>query len=129
MKDSDKIYDIEMQNRTYDDLGKRTRFYQSLIDADCMLRGLDYKKLPESLIIVICKNDPFNLELQKYTFKNKCSESDSLDLHDMTTKLIYNASKYEGVEDKNLKAKEKSVASFYVFPRSGKWEPCDQVKT
>ena len=21
------------------------------------------------------------------------------------------------------------VASFYGFPRSGKWEPCDQVKT
>ena len=99
VKDSDKVYDIEMQNRTYDDLGKRTRFYQSLIDADCLLRGMDYKKLPESIIIFICKNDPFNLGLQKYTFKTKCSESDSLDLHDMTTKLIYNASAWEKESD------------------------------
>ena len=48
---------------------------------------------------------------------------------DSTEKKIYNANKYESIEDKKLKAKEKSVASFYVFPRSGKWQPCDQVKT
>ncbi len=104
VKDSDKVYDIEMQNRSYDDLGKRTRFYQSLIDADCLLRGMDYNKLPESIIIFICKTDPFNSGLQKYTFRTTCKESSSVNLNDNALKLIYNASAWEKEADPEIKA-------------------------
>lgn len=104
VKDSNKVYDIEMQNRSYDDLGKRTRFYQSLIDADCLLRGMDYKKLPESIIIFICKNDPFDAGLQKYTFRATCEESGSVNLHDKSLKLIYNASAWEKEVEPEIKA-------------------------
>ena len=129
VKNRDAVYDIELQNKHYNALGKRMRFYQSLIDADSLLKGTDYEDLSRTIIIFICTTDPFSLGLPKYTFKTTCAESDSLNLDDNVEKIIYNASKYEGVEDKDLKAKEKSFASFYVFPRSGKWEPCDQVKT
>ncbi|MBQ4235787.1 MAG: Rpn family recombination-promoting nuclease/putative transposase, partial [Treponema sp.] len=63
-----------------------------------------YKKLPESIIIFICKNDPFNLGLQKYTFRTTCEESSSVNLNDMTTKLIYNASAWEKESDPEIKA-------------------------
>ena len=97
----------------------RTRFWKELTTKTC----------PKTIIIFICTTDPFKLGLPKYTFKTTCAESDMLNLDDNAKKIIYNASNYEGIEDKDLKAKEKSVASFYVFPRSGKWEPCAQVKT
>ena len=104
VRDSDKVYDIEIQNKHYVDLGKRTRFYQSLIDADCLIRGTDYKKLPESMIIFICKDDPFGRGLQKYSFRTVCAESDSVEFNDKCQKLIYNASAWEQEEDAGMRA-------------------------
>ena len=89
VKDSNKVYDIEMQAHRYDDLGSRTRFYQSLIDADSLLRGMDYKNLPESIIIFICKDDPFSDGIQRYTFRTKCDESESANFNRAVRKLQF----------------------------------------
>jgi len=110
VKDSDTVYDIELQNKHYDSLGCRTRFYQSLIDADCLLKGMDYNKLPRTMIIFICTSDPFGLKLPRYTFTTRCRESDEAKLDDSTEKIIYNSSAYETAEDKNLKAFLKFVS-------------------
>lgn len=106
-----KVRDIEMQNWHYDALGMRTRFYQSLIDADNLLAGMDYKNLPESIIIFICTTDPFNDGLQRYTFRTKCDESDSADLNDRILKLIYNASAWYREDDPEIKAFLRFVSS------------------
>ena len=89
VKDSNKVYDIEMQAHHYDDLGSRTRFYQSLIDADSLLRGMDYKNLPESIIIFICKDDPFSDGIQRYTFRTKCDESENANFNRAVRKLQF----------------------------------------
>ena len=47
VKNRDTVYDIELQNKHYNALGKRMRFYQSLIDADSLLKGTDYEDLPK----------------------------------------------------------------------------------
>jgi len=104
VKDSDTVYDIEMQNTDLEALGKRTRFYQSLIDADYLLKGSHYSDLVESKIIFICKKDPFNKGLQVYSFKNLCTEDNSLELNDKTEKLLYNASSYNNEPNAELKA-------------------------
>ena len=39
VKNRDAVYDIELQNKHYNALGKRMRFYQRLIDADSLLKG------------------------------------------------------------------------------------------
>ena len=95
VKDSDKVFDIELQNALDDDLPLRTRFYQSMIDTDNLLKGQDYSELPTSFIIFICNFDPFDLNLPIYTFKNRCEENTSLSLNDKTIKLIYNSTAYE----------------------------------
>ena len=110
VKNRDAVYDIELQNKHYNALGKRMRFYQSLIDADSLLKGTDYEDLPRTIIIFICTTDPFKLGLPKYTFRTTCAESDMLNLDDNAEKIIYNASKYEGVEDKDLRAFLKFVS-------------------
>ena len=51
VKDSDKVFDIEIQNSINIDLPKRTRYYQSMVDIDSLLKGENYSNLKESFII------------------------------------------------------------------------------
>ncbi len=105
IKDSDRIIDVEMQARSRKALGKRTRYYQSMIDIDNLMKGDDYSMLRESYILFICKNDPFkdkndvHYGLPCYTFSTVCTENTAVNLNDKTTKLVYNASAYEKEED------------------------------
>lgn len=105
LKDSDKVIDIECQSNLKPALGKRTRYYQSMIDIDNLMKGEEYENLKESYILFICKNDPFKNEKEEYfglpcyTFQNVCAENGVVNLNDKTIKLIYNASAYEKEED------------------------------
>ncbi|MBR5867668.1 MAG: PD-(D/E)XK nuclease family transposase, partial [Spirochaetaceae bacterium] len=58
VKDCDKVFDIELQNSP-DLLGLRTRYYQSMLDADNLIKGEHFSELPQSFIIFICTQDPF----------------------------------------------------------------------
>ncbi len=105
IKDSNRVIDVEMQARSRKSLGKRTRYYQSMIDIDNLMKGDDYSMLKESYILFICKNDPFKDENEKqyglpcYTFKTVCNENTDVNLNDKTIKVVYNASAYEKEED------------------------------
>ena len=107
LKDSDKIIDIEMQSKTFSSLGKRTRYYQSMIDIDALMKGEDYPHLKESYILFICKNDPFKQDdtssLPCYTFRNICLENSLVNLNDKAVKVIYNSSAYEKAEDPKIR--------------------------
>lgn len=100
LKDSDKIIDVEIQNYKMEAPGKRTRYYQSMIDIDSLMKGQDYSELKESYILFICKEDPFKDENNKYynlpcyTFKNICLERNDVIFDDKTLKVLYNASAY-----------------------------------
>jgi len=100
VKDSDKVFDIEIQNNSGISLPKRMRYYQSMVDMDNLLKGQDYSELKESFIIFICNFDPFNLDLPCYTFKNLCIQDKNLELSDETTKIIFNSTAYN--KEKNL---------------------------
>ncbi|MDO4988251.1 MAG: Rpn family recombination-promoting nuclease/putative transposase, partial [Synergistes sp.] len=65
-------YDVEMQtnNSSTEHLGKRTRYYQSMMDGDALRKGAFYRDLRKSIIIFICTFDPFGENLGKYTFNN-----------------------------------------------------------
>lgn len=101
--DGKTVYDIEMENHHINSIGKRTRYYQSLIDVDQLFAGMDYRKLKESYVIFICKKDPFGLNLQRYSFEETCQENNNAKLNDFSHKVIYNASAYENEKDEQLK--------------------------
>ena len=115
LKDLNKIIDVEMQSYPQESLGKRTRYYQSMIDIDSLMKGQDYPELKDSYILFICKQDPFKDEENKkfglpcYTFRNICEENSSVKLCDNTLKMIYNSSAYEKVEDKRIRSLLKFV--------------------
>ena len=96
------VFDIEIQTSIPPDLGKRTRYYQSMMDSDNLLKGQNYNDLKESYVIFICLSDPFKLGLPVYTFKNLCEENPAADLNDKSYKVFYNASAYEKETDKEL---------------------------
>ena len=104
VKDSDKVFDIEIQNDSALALPKRMRYYQSMVDMDNLLKGQDYSELKESFIIFICNFDPFHQDLPCYTFKNLCIQDKNLQLFDETTKIIFNPSAYD--KEKNLDIKK-----------------------
>ena len=99
-----RVFDIEIQTSIPPNLPKRTRYYQSLMDVDCLLRGQSYAELKESYVIFICTQDPFGKGLPVYTFKNTCREDNTLFLTDKTTKVFYNASAYGKEKDDELHA-------------------------
>ncbi len=91
--DSGRVYDIEMQctNGSDQELPKRTRYYQGMIDMGLLEKGGYYDKLNPSFIIFICTFDPFHKGLPIYTFRNRCIECDGLELQDGSTKLFLNS--------------------------------------
>ena len=104
VKDSNKVYDIEMQNQPSNFLPLRTRYYQSMIDVDNLLKGDDYSNLKESFIIFICTFDPFNNALPCYTFKSICKENTNIELNDKTSKIIFNSTAYDKEKDVEISA-------------------------
>ena len=111
VKDSDKVFDIELQNAIDDDLPFRTRYYQSMIDTDNLLKGEHYSKLPESFIIFICTYDPFGKNLSSYSFENRCIENLNIQLNDKIIKKFFNAKAYEQENDIAIKSFLKYIIS------------------
>ena len=110
LKDEDKVIDVELQSYEQDALGKRTRYYQSMLDMDALMKGEDYENLKESYVLFICKYDPFKdkngkpFGLPRYTFRNFCEENNLVNLDDKSLKMFYNATAYEDEKDERIKA-------------------------
>lgn len=66
----DRQFDMEMQNDSdSDDIRKRSRFYQGLIDTPVLKSGKEtrYKYLPSTVIIFITREDIFEYDQLKWT--------------------------------------------------------------
>ncbi len=104
VKDSDRIFDVEMQTTLFDNIPRRMRYYQSMVDVDSLMRGEDYSSLKESFIIFLCTEDPLKLSLPCYTFKSVCIEDKTCILGDGTTKIFFNAKAAESEKDVETRA-------------------------
>ncbi len=92
-------YATEMQNDTgSDDIRKRARFYQELIDSPVLKAGkrTKYRHLPSTMIIFITQEGIFEKNLAKYTFTEQCEEIAGLHLEDGTAKVFLNMSSKNG---------------------------------
>lgn len=92
-------FDMEMQNDTKaDDIRKRSRFYQGLLDTPILKSGkrTRYKHLPSTVIIFITQDDIFERDRAMYTFRERCEEVPDLPLDDGTSKIFLNMTSHNG---------------------------------
>ena len=92
-------FDMEMQNDSEgDDVRKRSRFYQGMIDTPILKSGKKtrYKHLPSTVIIFITQEDIFGKDRAKYTFSEQCEEVPDLPLEDGTRKIFLNMASKKG---------------------------------
>ncbi|WP_423839336.1 Rpn family recombination-promoting nuclease/putative transposase [Treponema socranskii] len=104
VSDSNRVFDIEIQTSIPPSLPKRTRYYQSLMDVDNLLRGQSYAELKESYVIFICTQDPFGKGFPVYEFRNICTADDTLLLDDKSVKVFYNVGAYGKEDEPELSA-------------------------
>ena len=102
--DGKRVFDIEIQTYIPEAIGKRMRYYQSILDMDSLQKGSVYTELKETYILFICTNDPFGRDLPVYTFKNRCIEDEQVSNDDKSTKVIYNATSYAKEKDSQIRA-------------------------
>ena len=92
-------FTTEMQNNSrQDDVKKRSRFYQGMLDTPLLKAGkhTKYKQLPSTVIIFITQEDIFGKDLAGYTFAEQCEEIPGLPLGDGTKKIFLNMKSKNG---------------------------------
>jgi predicted transposase/invertase (TIGR01784 family) len=83
-----RIYDIEPNKYEENNLGRRSRYYQALIDAKLLSTDNSFNELPDSISIWILPYDPFGDDRMLYTVKNMVVENNHLVYNDGVTKLF-----------------------------------------
>ena len=98
----DRQVNMEMENHAgNDNVVKRSRYYQGLLDSPILKSGkkTKYKGLPATIIIFITQEDIFGKDRAKYTFTEQCEEIEGLHLEDGTTKIFLNMSSKNGSKE------------------------------
>lgn len=91
MDEEKAVYNTEMQQKRRADLTKRSRYYQSLVDAGLLDPGVpDYNRLNTSYIIMIMPFDLFGYKKYVYTFRARCEEEPECLLEDGATRIFLN---------------------------------------
>ena len=103
--DKGTVFNIEMQtSKDMEELGKRTRFYQSILDMYHIQKGQKYTTLNDSYVIFICTFPVFTGNRHKYTFRNVCIEDYDIALNDGATKLFLSTKGTQNDVSKPLQA-------------------------
>ena len=98
MDEEKSVYNTEMQQKKRTDLAKRSRYYQSMIDAGLLEPGIpDYNQLNNSYIIIITPFDLFGYGRYVYTFRAGCLEEPECCLEGEVSKELVGFLRY--VED------------------------------
>ena len=99
LSEDNRQFATEMQNDTSnDDVRKRSRYYQGLLDTPILKSGKKtrYKELPSTVVTFITQEDIFGQDQAKYTFTERCKECPDLELEDGTTKIFLNMTSKNG---------------------------------
>lgn len=89
VKDSNQMFDIEIQVANTKDIPERSRYYQGLMDIDTLKTGQKYNELKNSHVIFLCMTDIFRKNMPVYTFENLCLENHVVKLGDRAYKHFF----------------------------------------
>lgn len=110
MDEENVVYNTEMQQKRRNDLAKRSRYYQSMIDAALLEPGIpDYNLLNTSYVIMIMTFDLFGYGRYQYTFRAVCDEERECLLNDGAVRIFLNT---RGKNDKDV---SKELVDFLYY--------------
>lgn len=98
-----RVYDIEPNNYKESDIGRRSRYHQSISDAKNLGSRKYFKYLPDYFSIWILPYDPFGDDRMIYTVKNSVVENPKIVYNDGVTKVYLYTKGTKGGND-NLRA-------------------------
>ena len=110
VKDSSRVFDIEIQTVRQPDIARRARFYQAAIDYDTITRGEPYSVLKESYILFLCTFDPFKLGKPVYEVRQVFARETEMPYtvyggyNDGAHKVFYNCTAYDKETDEQAQA-------------------------
>lgn len=79
-----------VDNANPQELPKRARYYQAMMDMDILQLGVYYKALRKTYIIFICTFDPIGQGRRCYTFRQRCEEDKDIILGDEAFRIFLN---------------------------------------
>ena len=92
LEDADQtLYNVEMQTSKSAFLGKRTRYYDSVMSIHTLQSGQSYQALPDTYVIFLCTFDPFGEHRALYRFSSREESNPGLSLDDGSYKVFLNA--------------------------------------
>ena len=103
-KNSTQAFNLEMQTTDEGDLPERARYYQSVMDVDCLNAGQKYNELKISYVIFICIPDIFKKGMPCYSFEYLCREDNTIRLNDRTLKYFFIADNCDKILNDGQKA-------------------------
>ena len=135
-----RYYEIEVQNTYSGVLPQRARFYSALLDYSLLRPSEDYRKLPESFVIIIMANNELKQKrtVAKYTRRNEDDEplndgshivfvnGESRGSGDEVEKLMHDFRCTEP-EDMNYDFLRRPV-EYYKRDRKGRNDMCDVIQ-
>ena len=105
VKDTGRMFDIELQVANTEDLPERARYYSSLMALDSLKSGEIYSELCDSHVVFICMSDIFHNDLPVCTFENVCLEDGKTKLNDRDYKHFFIAPTCaKMIEDEEVKS-------------------------
>ncbi len=108
-------YNIEMQVRSIEDLPKRGRYYQDLIDLNLIDKGAYYENLPRCIVIFVCEFDRYHRGKLIYSFRRREDEIHDLEYGDDTQMVVVNL-------NGSLEGASKALRDFVQYMKNGKVE-------
>ena len=116
VKDTGRMYDVELQVPNTGELPERARYYQGIMDLDSLKAGEKYKELRDSHVIFICLEDVFHNGLPVSTFENICIQDGKTKLGDRAYKYFFFAPECaKMIEDEEVR----SFFQFLISNRAG----------
>ena len=89
VKTANEWIDIELQTTNKHDIEKRSRYYQVLMDTDCLEKGSKFKDLKTTYVVFICTFDYFSLDEPMYVVESYIRKN-NLHFDDGTSKILLN---------------------------------------
>lgn len=84
------VYNSEMQTADTKNLPRRSRFYQSVLDAGLLEPGtVNFNQLSDVYLITIAPFDLFGQNRCRYTFRMRCDEDTGLTLEDGAKRMFF----------------------------------------